>query len=58
MTGFIHEALYENYLKDHAAPEECEYYLCGPPMMVKAVLNMLDSLGVDPDNVIYDDFGG
>lgn len=56
--GFIHEALFENYLKDHPAPEECEYYLCGPPMMVTAVINMLESLGVDPDNVNYDDFGG
>ncbi len=58
MTGFIHEALYENYLKDHPTPEDCEYYLCGPPMMVTAVRNMLDSLGVDPDNVYFDDFGG
>jgi Na+-transporting NADH:ubiquinone oxidoreductase subunit F len=58
MTGYIHEALYEHYLKDHPAPEDCEYYLCGPPMMIKAVMNMLDSLGVDPDNIFYDDFGG
>jgi Na+-transporting NADH:ubiquinone oxidoreductase subunit F len=58
MTGFIHEALHEHYLKDHPAPEDCEYYLCGPPMMIRAVMNMLDSLGVDPDNIIYDDFGG
>jgi Na+-transporting NADH:ubiquinone oxidoreductase subunit F len=58
MTGFIHEALYEHYLKDHPAPEDCEYYLCGPPMMIRAVMNMLDSLGVDPDNIFYDDFGG
>jgi len=57
-TGFIHEALYENYLKDHAMPEDCEYYLCGPPLMVAAVRNMLDSLGVDSDNVFFDDFGG
>jgi len=58
LTGFIHDALYENYLKDHPAPEECEYYLCGPPMMVKAVQNMLESLGVDRENIVYDDFGG
>jgi len=58
MTGFIHEALYEHYLKDHPMPEDCDYYLCGPPMMVTAVRNMLDSLGVDPDNIIFDDFGG
>jgi Na+-transporting NADH:ubiquinone oxidoreductase subunit F len=58
MTGYIHEALYDHYLKDHRAPEDCEYYVCGPPMMIKAVMNMLDSLGVDPDNIFYDDFGG
>jgi Na+-transporting NADH:ubiquinone oxidoreductase subunit F len=56
-TGFIHQVLYENYLKDHPAPEDCEYYVCGPPMMLRAVLRMLDNLGVDPDNIIYDDFG-
>ena len=58
MTGFIHDALFENYLKDHPMPEECEYYLCGPPMMVTAVRNMLDSLGIDSDNIFFDDFGG
>lgn len=58
MRGFIHEALYGHYLIDHAAPEECEYYLCGPPMMIIAVRSMLDSLGVDPDNIFLDDFGG
>ena len=57
-AGFIHEVLLENYLKDHPAPEDCEYYLCGPPMMIKAVCNMLDNLGVDPDNISFDDFGG
>ena len=57
-TGFIHEVLLESYLKDHPAPEDCEYYLCGPPMMVKAVRAMLDNLGVDPGNIFYDDFGG
>ena len=58
MTGFIHEVLYEHYLKDHPTPEDCEYYLCGPPMMIRAVRNMLDSLGVDPDDILFDDFGG
>ena len=57
-TGFIHEVLFESYLKDHPAPEDCEYYLCGPPMMIEAVRNMLDNLGVDSDNILYDDFGG
>jgi Na+-transporting NADH:ubiquinone oxidoreductase subunit F len=57
-TGFIHDVLYDSYLKDHPAPEDCEYYLCGPPMMIKAVRNMLDNLGVDPDNIFFDDFGG
>jgi Na+-transporting NADH:ubiquinone oxidoreductase subunit F len=56
-TGFIHDVLYEKYLKDHTAPEDCEYYLCGPPMMIKAVRNMLDNIGVDPDNIFFDDFG-
>jgi Na+-transporting NADH:ubiquinone oxidoreductase subunit F len=57
-TGFIHEILYENYLKDHPAPEDCEYYLCGPPMMNTAVINMLESIGVDRENILLDDFGG
>jgi len=57
MKGFIHEALLEHYLKDHPAPEDCEYYLCGPPLMVRAVRNMLDMLGVDQDNIFFDDFG-
>lgn len=57
-TGFIHEALRESYLKDHPSPEDCEYYLCGPPMMIRAVRNMLDNLGVDPDNIRFDEFGG
>jgi Na+-transporting NADH:ubiquinone oxidoreductase subunit F len=57
-TGFIHDVLYEDYLKTHPAPEDCEYYLCGPPMMIRALRNMLDNLGVDPDNVVFDDFGG
>jgi len=56
-TGFIHEVLYEQYLKDHKAPEDCEYYLCGPPMMNSAIAHMLDDLGVEEDNVMFDDFG-
>lgn len=57
-TGFIHNVLYENYLKDHPAPEDCEYYMCGPPMMNAAVIKMLHSLGVEDDNIFLDDFGG
>jgi Na+-transporting NADH:ubiquinone oxidoreductase subunit F len=57
-TGFIHEVVYESYLKDHPAPEACEYYLCGPPIMLKAVMGMLDSLGVEPESILFDDFGG
>jgi Na+-transporting NADH:ubiquinone oxidoreductase subunit F len=57
-TGFIHEVLYEQYLKDHPAPEDCEYYLCGPPMMTAAVIKMLDNLGVPRENILMDDFGG
>ena len=57
-TGFIHQVALDNYLADHPAPEECEYYLCGPPMMNSAVLKMLDDLGVDPENIRLDDFGG
>ncbi len=57
-TGFIHQVLLENYLKDHPAPEDCEYYLCGPPLMIDAVLKMLDNLGVEPENIAFDDFGG
>ncbi len=57
-TGFIHQILYDNYLKDHPAPEDCEYYLCGPPMMISAVTKMLDELGVDAENILFDKFGG
>jgi Na+-transporting NADH:ubiquinone oxidoreductase subunit F len=57
-TGFIHEVLYENYLRDHPAPEDIEYYICGPPMMTQAVLKMLADLGVEKDNILLDDFGG
>ena len=57
-TGYVHQVLLENYLKDHPAPEDCEYYLCGPPMMMEACFKMLDSLGVEPENIMFDDFGG
>ena len=57
-TGFIHQVLFDNYLKDHDAPEDIEYYLCGPPMMNKAVIDMLHSLGVEDENIMLDDFGG
>ncbi|MDG2184781.1 MAG: NADH:ubiquinone reductase (Na(+)-transporting) subunit F [Mariniblastus sp.] len=57
-TGFIHQVLLDNYLGGHAAPEDIEYYICGPPMMNAAVFKMLDDLGVEPENIAYDDFGG
>jgi Na+-transporting NADH:ubiquinone oxidoreductase subunit F len=57
-TGFIHNVLYNEYLKDHPAPEDCEYYMCGPPMMNAAVIQMLTDLGVEPENILLDDFGG
>ena len=57
-TGFIHNVLYENYLKDHSAPEDCEFYMCGPPMMNQAVISMLHDLGVEDENILLDDFGG
>jgi Na+-transporting NADH:ubiquinone oxidoreductase subunit F len=56
-TGFIHHVLHDNYLKDHPAPEEIEYYLCGPPLMIEACKKMLDELGVESENVMFDDFG-
>ena len=58
LTGFIHQVLFDNYLKDHPAPEDCEYYMCGPPMMNSAVISMLLDLGVEPENIMLDDFGG
>mgnify|MGYP003147811426 CR=1 FL=1 len=57
-TGFIHNVLFENYLKDHPAPEDCEFYMCGPPMMNASVIKMLQDLGVEPENILLDDFGG
>jgi Na+-transporting NADH:ubiquinone oxidoreductase subunit F len=56
-TGFIHNVLFEEYLKDHPAPEDCEYYLCGPPIMNKCVTDMLIDLGVEPEDIMLDDFG-
>lgn len=57
-TGFIHNVLNENYLNAHEAPEDCEFYMCGPPMMNQAVINMLEDLGVEDENILLDDFGG
>jgi Na+-transporting NADH:ubiquinone oxidoreductase subunit F len=57
-TGFIHQVLLDLYLKNHSEPEEIEYYLCGPPLMNSAVFKMLDDLGVPPENIAFDDFGG
>lgn len=56
-TGFVHSVVLERYLQDHPSPESCEYYLCGPPLMISAVMMMLDDLGVDNDNIFNDDFG-
>jgi Na+-transporting NADH:ubiquinone oxidoreductase subunit F len=56
-TGFIHQVIYDNYLKNHPAPEDIEYYLCGPPQMTAAMEKMLDSLGVPAENIMYDNFG-
>lgn len=58
LTGFIHNVLFEQYLKDHPAPEDCEYYMCGPPVMNQAVISMLEDLGVERENILLDDFGG
>ncbi len=57
-TGFIHQVAYDNYLKDHPNPEDCEYYLCGPPIMNQCVIDMLLSLGVEREDIMLDDFGG
>jgi len=56
MTGFIHNVVHENYLDEHVAPEDCEFYMCGPPMMNSAVINMLHSLGVEEENIMLDEF--
>ena len=57
-TGFISHVLHDNYLVNHPTPEDCEDYMCGPPMMMDAAFKMLDSLGVEPENIMFDDFGG
>ena len=57
VAGFVHNVMFETYLKQHEAPEDCLYLMCGPPMMVGAVVNLLDSLGVPPENILYDNFG-
>ena len=57
LTGFIHQVIHDEYLKDHPAPEDCEYYMCGPPMMMDSCFKMLDSLGVEPEAIKFDDFG-
>ena len=56
-TGYIHQVLYQNYLANHPAAEDCEYYICGPPAMNAAVIQMLEELGVDEENILFDDFG-
>ncbi|MDX2471700.1 MAG: NADH:ubiquinone reductase (Na(+)-transporting) subunit F [SAR324 cluster bacterium] len=58
LTGFIHNILLKEYLENHPAPEDCEFYMCGPPMMNQAVINMLLDLGVESENIMLDDFGG
>ncbi|AMK79015.1 MULTISPECIES: NADH:ubiquinone reductase (Na(+)-transporting) subunit F [Methylomonas] len=57
-TGFIHNVLFEEFIKNHPNPEDCEYYMCGPPIMNSSVINMLLANGVDPENIMLDDFGG
>ncbi len=57
LTGFIHQVLRDEYLANHPAPEDCEYYLCGPPIMNSSVLEMLEDMGVEPENILFDDFG-
>lgn len=56
-TGFVHTSVWQRYLRDHPAPEECEYYLCGPPLMIRAVFAMLEDTGVERDSIFFDDFG-
>ena len=56
-TGFIHQVIYDQYLKNHPEPDEIEYYLCGPPAMTDAVVKMLDGLGVPPEMIRFDNFG-
>jgi Na+-transporting NADH:ubiquinone oxidoreductase subunit F len=56
--GFVHNAVIEHQLKAHEAPEDIEFYFCGPPMMNQAVIKMTDDWGIPPENVAFDDFGG
>lgn len=56
-AGFVHQVMFETYLKNHEAPEDIKYFMCGPPMMVQSVNTLLDSLGVPPENILYDNFG-
>jgi Na+-transporting NADH:ubiquinone oxidoreductase subunit F len=56
-TGFIHQVVLDHYLSSHPAPDDIEYYLCGPPLMAHAVVAMLEELGVEPENILFDDFG-
>jgi Na+-transporting NADH:ubiquinone oxidoreductase subunit F len=56
LTGFIHEVVFENYLRDHENPKAVEYYLCGPPMMIKSCSKMLAELGVPPRQISFDEF--
>jgi len=58
VAGFVHNVMYETYLKEHDAPEDIKYFMCGPPMMTKCVCDLLDSLGVVPENILFDNFGG
>ena len=57
LGGAHHQVILEEYLKDHESPEDCEYYMCGPPAMMNAVFGMLDDLGVEPESIRFDDFG-
>ena len=58
LTGFIHNVVLEQYLKNHPSPEDCEFYMCGPPIMNQSVIAMLKDLGVEDENIMLDDFGG
>ena len=58
LTGFIHQVVLDEYLSKHPSPEDVEYYLCGPPIMNQCVIDMLEDLGVEPENIALDDFGG
>ena len=57
LPGFIPQVLHDEYLASHPAPEDCEYYICGPPPMLSACLNLLHDLGIEDENILFDDFG-